>query len=94
MIPREIEIQDYILDSLSEIYDISPFSVIYTECFGSVRISITFFGSDDLQEFLDIIRYKSLCDKSGFSIFYDKITIILIGMAKDLLFNLLKQWKQ
>lgn len=91
MIPREIEIQNYILDSLSEIYNISPFSVIYTECSGSVRISITFFGSDDLQEFLDLLGYRKLCDKSGFSIFYDKITVILMGMAKDLLFKLLKQ---
>lgn len=91
MIPREIEIQNYILDSLSEIYNISPFSAIYTECSGSVRISITFFGSDDLHEFLDLLGYKKLCDKSGFSIFYDKITVILMGMAKDLLFNLLKQ---
>jgi len=91
MIPREIEIQNYILDSLSEIYNISPFSVIYTECSGSIRISITFFGSDDLQEFLDLLGYRKLCDKSGFSIFYDKITVILMGMAKDLLFKLLKQ---
>ena len=29
MIPREIEIQNYILESLSELYNISPFSVIY-----------------------------------------------------------------
>lgn len=91
MIPREIEIQNYILDSLSEIYNISPFSVIYTEYSGSIRISITFFGSDDLQEFLDLLGYRKLCDKSGFSIFYDKITVILMGMAKDLLFKLLKQ---
>ncbi len=90
MIPREIEIENYILETLSERYDISPFSVIYTECTGSIKISITLFGLDDLRELLSLLGYKKLCDKSGFSIFYDKLTIILCGMAKDLLFSLLK----
>ena len=31
-IPKEIEIERYISEVLSETYDISPFSVIYTEC--------------------------------------------------------------
>lgn len=90
MIPREIEIQNYILESLSELYNISPFSVIYTECYGIVRISITLFGSDDLQEFLDFLGYRKLCDKTGFSVFYNKQTVILSGLAKDILFKKLK----
>lgn len=89
-IPRELEIEKYISENLSEIYDISPFSVIYTEGTGSIKISITLFGQDDLQEFLDLLGYRKLCDKTGFSIFYDKLTIILQGMAKDLLFRLLQ----
>jgi hypothetical protein len=90
-IPREIEIENYISNTLSEVYNISPFSVIYTEGTGSVKISITLFGLDDLQEFLDLIGYRKLCDKSGFNIFYDKLTVIFNGMAKDLLFNLLSK---
>lgn len=89
IIPRELEIERYISETLSEIYDISPFSVIYTEGTGSIKISITLFGQDDLQEFLDLIGYKKLCDKTGFSIFYDKLTVIFHGMARGLLFKLL-----
>lgn len=89
-IPRELEIEKYISENLSEIYNIYPFSVIYTEGTGSIKISITLFGQDDLQEFLDLLGYRKLCDKTGFSIFYDKLTIILQGMAKDLLFRLLQ----
>ena len=88
--PREIELEKYISETLSEVYNISPFSVIYTEGTGSVKISVTLFGQDDLSEFLDLIGYKKLCDKTGFSIFYDKLTVIFHGMAKDLLFKLLQ----
>jgi hypothetical protein len=90
-LPREIEIERYISDVLSETYDISPFSVIYTECKGISIISITLFGQDDLKELLDLLGYKRLCDKTGFNVFRDKNTVILTQMAKDLLFSLLKK---
>ena len=90
-LPREIEIERYILEVLSEVYDISPFSVIYTECKGISVVSITLFGQDDLKELLDLLGYKRLCDKSGYSIFRDKNTIIFTGIAKDLLFELLRK---
>ena len=90
-LPREIEIERYVSDVLSETYDISPFSVIYTECKGISILSITLFGREDLKELLDLLGYKRLCDKTGFSIFNDKNTVILTQMAKDLLFSLLKK---
>ena len=90
-IPKEIEIERYVSDVLSETYDISPFSVIYTECNGLSMISITLFGQDDLKELLDLLGYKRLCDKSGYNIFRYKNTIIFTHLAKDLLFSLLKK---
>lgn len=92
MIPREIQIQDYVLSVLSEYYNIYPFSVYFTET-GETnpKISITFFGKDDLNDFLDILGYKKLCDKSGLYILYDKNTVILSDMIKTILFDLLSK---
>ena len=89
-IPREIEIENYIKDSLAEKFEIFCFSVLYTECYGSPRISVTLFGREDLIELLDILKYKSRCDKTGYTIFYDKNTIVFYHQAKDHFFNILK----
>lgn len=89
-IPREIEIQNYVRDVLSEYFNIYPFSVLYTECYGSPRLSVALFGSGDLQELLEIIGYKQRCDKTGYTVFYDKNTLLFYEKAKDHFFNILR----
>lgn len=78
---REIEIQESIIERLSE-YDISPFSVICTfQTEHNGLVAITFFIKPDLNEVLDILDYKNQCDKSGFLIIDETNTLILYDLA-------------
>lgn len=76
---KEVEqIQQAIQDWLLNDYRIYLHQVTYTTL---GLVSITFYTLSDLEEFLSILKYKSRCDKSGYSIFQDSNTIILKGSA-------------
>ena len=62
-------------------HNIYPFSVFFTDVIGSGALSITFYIEDDLEEFLDILGYKSLCDTSGYNVFPEDRTILLTGQG-------------
>lgn len=87
-IPREIEIQDDIVDKLDK-YDIHPYSILCSFAIDEGIVSITFFLKQDLLEFLDLLDYKNQCDKSGYLIMKDNNTIILSGLALINLYTLL-----
>jgi len=62
-----------------ENHNIYPFSVFFTDVIGSGALSITFYIEEDLNEFLNILGYKNLCDTSGYDIFLEDRTILLTG---------------
>lgn len=86
------EFQDAVVDFLGK-YDIYPYSVTYTSEYSRSNdgciIGITTFIVEDLDMILDLLDYKSLCDKSGFFVFRDKCTIILQGMPLVHLYSLI-----
>lgn len=78
---REVDIQELVINKLVE-NDISPFSVTCTfESGHDGLLGITFWLNSDLYEFLDLVDYKSQCDKSGFIILAENNTVLLFGMA-------------
>ena len=78
---KEIEIQESVIEFLGK-NDISPFSVIFTYCLNDGgTLSITFWINSDIDEFLDHIEYKTICDKSGYLILRDNNTVIISGFA-------------
>lgn len=62
-------------------HNIYPFSVFFTDVIGSGALSITFFIEEDLEEFLDLLEYKNLCDTSGYDIFPEDRTVVLTGQG-------------
>lgn len=64
-----------------ENHDIYPFSVFFTDVIGSGALSITFYIEEDLNEFLNILDYKNLCDTSGYDIFPEDRTVVLTGQG-------------
>lgn len=89
--PKEILIQESIENYLTskEIYSAS---VLYVENAPSSipNLCITFYPRG-LSEFLELIDYNNLCDKSGILLFEETETIIICGLSLDLLFN--KLWE-
>ena len=78
---KEIGIQEEVISSLSHL-DISPFSVIFTYCLNDGgTLAITFWLDTDIDEFLDYVEYKSLCDKTGYLILRDNNTVLISGFA-------------
>jgi hypothetical protein len=79
---REIEIQESVIKTLTN-FEIYPFSVIFTYSGGinSGLLSITFFLKDDIHKLLDLLEYKTQCDKSGYTILEETNTILLSDMA-------------
>lgn len=80
---KEIIVQERVTKWLEE-KETYPFNVTYTRALGSGNeglLSITFFMRDDLEEFLDLIDYKTTCDKAGYIILEDSNTVILVGLA-------------
>lgn len=75
-----MEIEDKAIKFL-ENHNIYPYSVFFTDIIEDGALSITFYIEDDLNEFLNILGYKSLCDTSGYNIFQDNRTIILTGQG-------------
>lgn len=80
MKPREIEIEETIQEVLVG-RNLYPFSIFYTFLGDSDNFSgtlgISFYTRIDLEELLDILDYKSLCDKNGFIILEDSNTVII-----------------
>lgn len=72
-------------DAISKLssYELYPFSVVFTYSGGvsDGLLSITFFSPQDITRLLDILNYKSQCDKSGYFIVEEYNTIILSGIA-------------
>lgn len=62
-----------------ENHNIYPFSVFFTDVIGSGALSITFYIEEDLNEFLNLLDYKNLCDTSGYDIFLEDRTVLLTG---------------
>lgn len=65
---------------------IYPYSVIYTSegLGGNNRgglLSITLYNIEDYNKLLEISGYKSICDRSGFLLLEDTLTIIISGMS-------------
>lgn len=87
-VPREIRIQEDIVDKLDKC-DIHPFSVICSFSIGEGIISMTFYLRQDLTEFLDLLNYRSQCDKTGYLVLEDNNTVILSGLALINLYTLL-----
>lgn len=83
MIAREIEFQEAAISFLGE-HNIYPFSCVFTYSVCDGILGLTFYLSSDLLEVLDILDYKSQCDKSGFMILEKNNTLLLSGLA---LFN-------
>jgi hypothetical protein len=75
-----------------EKYDIYPFSVTYTSDYNRSSdgciLGITTYIVDDIDTILELLDYKSLCDKSGFTVFRENCTIILQGMPLVHLYSL------
>ena len=82
MIPREIEIQESIINKLQS-REIYPFSVLFSfeSPDGGGMLSVTFYIRADLDELLGILNYKSQCDKSGWTIIEKTNTVIFTGLA-------------
>ena len=80
---KEVIVQERVIKWLEE-KETYPFNVTYTKALGTGKeglLSITFFMREDLMEFLDLIDYKTACDKAGYIILEETNTVILIGLA-------------
>ena len=64
-------------------------SVIYTTCYSKI-ISITFCQDMDLDNFLDLIKYKSKFNKSRYIIIKETLTILIYGDETDNIIRLIK----
>lgn len=63
-------------------FGISPFSVIFTYGLDNGGLlAMTFWLSSEVNEFLEKVEYRSICDKSGYLILESNNTIILSGYA-------------
>lgn len=81
MKPKELNLQDSIINRLMEL-DLYPYSVIFTSAINNTDIlSITFFTKEQLDSFLILLDYDTLCDKSGIIILADSFTVLLSGIA-------------
>lgn len=79
---REERIQKAVTNTLTG-WNIFPESVVCTFCIGdrSGLLAITLYISNDLDELLDHLDYKSQCDKSKYCILRGDNTLILTGSA-------------
>lgn len=75
----ELTNQEIVYNHL-ESKEIYPTSVIFTHEYGGV-LSISFLLDENLDEFLEVIKYKYKCDKTGYEILRDTKTILITGTA-------------
>lgn len=78
-IGNEISIQESVLRFL-ENHNIFPFKITYTNL-DSGYLGITLYTSSDIDDLLELLDYKTRCDKSGYIISRETRTIILEGTA-------------
>ena len=79
--PKEIEVQEWI-QSLLVKREIYPFTVFYTYIGGSGgTLGLSFYSRFDLDELLEMLEYRSLCDKSGFRVIPETNTLIVTSQA-------------
>lgn len=64
---------------LLESWEIYPFSVTATFCFEDGLVGITMFFEKDVEDFLEKIGYKSMCDKTGCRVKGN--TVLLSGLT-------------
>lgn len=69
--------------------DILCVSVVYTTCYTKV-ISITFCQKIDLDNYLDLIKYKSKFNKSNYVILGNYLTVLVYGDATDDIIKLIE----
>lgn len=77
---REERFQESVIQFLGE-HDIYPFSVIYTYELSNGILAITTYVKEDYESILDLLDYKSQCDRSGYLLFPEYNTMLLRGMA-------------
>jgi len=75
MMPKEEQVQEQVR-LLLEKHELYPKNIIYTYEYGGL-LAITFLISNDLDDLLKLIEYKSLCDKSDISIAWKDNNTIL-----------------
>jgi hypothetical protein len=61
--------------------ELYPSSVFFTYERNGGCLAITFMAREDIDTFLDSLDYKSMCDKSGFTVYPTTRTVLLEGMA-------------
>lgn len=76
---NEISIQEGVLAFLEK-HSIFPFKITYTGL-DSGYLGITLYTSSDVDDLLELLDYKTRCDKSGYIISKESRTIILEGIA-------------
>lgn len=79
MIPREIDIQNKITKWLED-NEIYASTVIFTFEIDNGLLSITVYSKSDYEDLIDLIGYKTSCDKSGYVLCEGK-TVLLTGLA-------------
>ena len=77
--PREIEMQEKVTNYLTD-HNIYPFSVTVSYSIDSGILGITFYFTQDLNDFLDLAGYEYLCDKSGYTILENTKTVLVSGL--------------
>lgn len=80
-LPKEIQVQKWIQEKLT-LRNIYPLTVFFTYSGrkGST-LGLSFYSFLDLEEVLDLLDYKSLCDKNGFIINRDYNSLIIFGQG-------------
>lgn len=81
IIPREIEVEKEVEKLLIK-RELYPFNVFYTidqstKGWEEGLLAITLHTSLDLQELLEILDYRSCCDKSGYILLPDYNTLLV-----------------
>ena len=76
---NEINIQESVLEFLEK-HNIFPFKITYTGL-DSGYLGITLYTSSDIDDLLELLDYKTRCDKSGYIVSKETRTVILEGYA-------------
>lgn len=77
--PREIEIQDKITKFLED-NEVWASTVVFTFEAAGGLLSITVYSECDYEDLLELIGYRTSCDKGGYTLCSGK-TVLLQGLA-------------